>query len=143
MIIVAIGPRSSGCACAMCGMRATQKASATKATRARIDATEAKAQPVETASSAHSARSAPSASSGIDASGKGTVAAGIEHALAAAGLRVALIGLDPWHHPRSVRFSDVDPAEHFYANAYRFDDLFSELIDPLRAHRSVRTSARL
>jgi uridine kinase len=81
--------------------------------------------------------------SGIDASGKGTLAAEIERAVRSNGVRVALIGLDPWHHPRSVRFSEHDPAEHFYTHAYRFDDLFSRLIDPLRARRSVDATALL
>src|SRR5262249_6204974 len=81
--------------------------------------------------------------SGIDASGKGTLAAQLEHRLRREGLGVASIGLDPWHHPRAVRFSERDPAEHFYAHAYRFEELFRELVDPLSAARSTSTTARL
>jgi uridine kinase len=81
--------------------------------------------------------------SGIDASGKGTLALAMERTLSMRGHRVALIGLDPWHHPKAVRFAEHDPGGHFYARAFRFDDLFRELIDPLSAHRSIRTTASL
>jgi uridine kinase len=81
--------------------------------------------------------------SGIDASGKGTVAATIASELEERGLSVALIGLDPWHEPMRIRFSDTEPAQHFYRHAFRFDALFSEIVDPLASRRSVRTTAKL
>jgi uridine kinase len=81
--------------------------------------------------------------SGIDGSGKGTLAKAIDRDLSRAGLRVAVIGLDPWHRPKRERFSDRDPPGHFYSAAFRFDDLFSTLVDPLRQHRSVETTASL
>ena len=40
-----------------------------------------------------------------------------------------------------MRFSETDPAEHFYRNAIRFDQLFAELVFPLRDHRAVRIEA--
>jgi uridine kinase len=81
--------------------------------------------------------------SGIDASGKGTIARHILDQLKARGIRVALIGLDPWHHPAEVRFSDVNPGEHFFRNAFRFDELFEVLIEPLELNRSVTTTVDL
>ena len=81
--------------------------------------------------------------SGIDGSGKTTLARKLENALAARGFRVALIGTDAWHHPASIRFGGDRPAEHFYRNAFRFDELFRRLIDPLRRNGSVTLTANL
>src|SRR5262249_28451319 len=60
--------------------------------------------------------------SGIDASGKGVVAAGIASGLSARGLRVASLALDPWHQPAAVRFGGTDPGAHFYAHAFRWGE---------------------
>jgi uridine kinase len=81
--------------------------------------------------------------SGIDGSGKGTFAEALDRALRVSGIRTAVIGLDAWHQPKSIRFSDHDPGGHFYARAFRFDALFSTLVDPLRARRSMETMETL
>ena len=81
--------------------------------------------------------------SGIDGSGKTTLAREIESALAARGFRVALIGADPWHQPASIRFAEEDPAAHFYHHAFRFEDLFNRLVDPLKRDGSVTLTANL
>src|SRR4051794_28669283 len=70
--------------------------------------------------------------SGIDGSGKTTVATPVVEALQATGLNAALIGLDPWHTPPSDRFDERDPAGNFYRRAYRWDELFGRLVEPLR-----------
>lgn len=75
--------------------------------------------------------------SGIDGSGKGFVTAQVVAELAARGLAVASINIDGWLDLPQVRFSDVEPAAHFYAHAIRFDALFAELVLPLRARRSI------
>jgi uridine kinase len=69
--------------------------------------------------------------SGVDGSGKSTVADEVAARLTAAGRRVALVRLDDWRTPASVRFVADDPAQHFLDNAYRFDDLFALLVGPL------------
>jgi uridine kinase len=69
--------------------------------------------------------------SGIDASGKTTVATAVAEALDARGHRCALISLDDWRTPAAVRFDDADPAATFLDHAYRFDDLFNTLLTPL------------
>jgi uridine kinase len=81
--------------------------------------------------------------SGIDGSGKGFVAAQVARALEARGLRVALINIDGWLNLPQVRFSDVDPARHFYDHAIRFDEMFSQLVLPLRERRSLVLDAEL
>ncbi len=83
-------------------------------------------------------RSALVAVSGIDAAGKGHVAAEIAEGLRARGLRAAPICADGWLNLPRVRFSKSEPAEHFYRHAIRFDDLFAGLVSPLRERRSVR-----
>jgi uridine kinase len=79
--------------------------------------------------------------SGIDGSGKGYVGAEITRGLEAGGTRVALIGIDGWLHLPHDRFSAERPAEHFYHHALRFDAMFAQLVEPLRAARSIRLVA--
>ncbi len=86
-------------------------------------------------------RAALVAVSGIDASGKGYVAERLAARLEAAGLRVALTGLDGWLNLPPVRFDPAHPAEHFYRHAFRFDEMFQRLILPLRDRRSIRLEA--
>jgi len=84
------------------------------------------------------ARSALVAVTGIDGCGKGYVTARIVEGLRARGARAVGLNIDGWLNLPAVRFSETDPAEHFYRNAVRFDQLFAELVFPLRDHRSVR-----
>ena len=86
-------------------------------------------------------RAALVAVSGIDASGKGFVSERLAARLEAGRLRVALTGLDGWLNLPPVRFDPAHPAEHFYRNAFRFDEMFERLILPLRDQRSIRLEA--
>jgi uridine kinase len=81
--------------------------------------------------------------SGIDAAGKTATATLFAKALDARSLRAALVHLDDWHTAPEVRFSVVDPGEHFYRNAYRFKELFDLLVDPLRVQRVLSLSVTL
>src|SRR3989442_2382943 len=81
--------------------------------------------------------------SGIDGSGKSTMAQQIVESLKRQGLNAALIGVDAWHHPPEKRFNQYDPAQHFYDNAFRFDELFDTLINPLRHNRSTHITVEL
>jgi uridine kinase len=78
--------------------------------------------------------------SGIDGSGKGHLAARLVEALASRGLNVALINVDGWLNLPAVRFDAARPAENFYENALRLDELFARLVLPLRRQRSVRVT---
>ncbi len=69
--------------------------------------------------------------SGVDASGKGYVAARLAEKLETAGRRTALINLDGWLSLPGVRISHDDPGGHFYRHAFRFAEMFSNLVDPL------------
>jgi uridine kinase len=75
--------------------------------------------------------------SGIDASGKGWVAARLASGLRARGMRVADLCVDGWLRLPSERFGASDPAGHFYRHALRFDAMFSQVVLPVRNHRSV------
>jgi uridine kinase len=70
--------------------------------------------------------------SGIDGSGKGYITARI-----VAGLRQRGINIDGWLNLPPQRFNPERPAEHFYHHAIRFDDMFEQLVLPLKRHRSV------
>lgn len=75
--------------------------------------------------------------SGIDGSGKGYVAKQIEARLGQHSISAANINVDGWLNLPDRRFSTIKPAEHFYENAIRFDELFTKLLLPLKDHRSV------
>jgi len=79
--------------------------------------------------------------SGIDGSGKTYVAKQIEARLGQHSIAVANINADGWLNLPNTRFSAIEPAEHFYENAIRFDELFSKLLLPLKDHRSVSMAA--
>ena len=81
--------------------------------------------------------------SGIDASGKGYVTRQLELALRERGIRVANINIDGWLNPPAIRFDDLQPAETFYAKGLRLDQMFEELVLPLKAARSIVLNARL
>jgi uridine kinase len=75
--------------------------------------------------------------SGIDGSGKGFLAGSLVSALLARGLKAAAINADGWLSLPAVRFDPVRPAENFYENALRLDELFAQLVVPLRRNRSA------
>lgn len=79
--------------------------------------------------------------SGIDGSGKGYVTAQLAYRLTEKGHRVALIAADGWLNLPHVRFGSDEPAEHFYSHAFRFEEMFSWLIDPLVRDGGVRLLA--
>jgi len=86
-------------------------------------------------------RSVLAAISGIDGSGKGYITSQLAVGLARHGVKVANINIDGWLNLPARRFSVTAPAEHFYAHAIRFPELFDQLVLPLKAHRSHRSVA--
>jgi uridine kinase len=79
--------------------------------------------------------------SGIDGSGKGFVAKQIEARLAQHSISAANINADGWLNLPDKRFNSTRPAQHFYENAIRFDEMFTRLLLPLRECRSVNLVA--
>jgi uridine kinase len=49
--------------------------------------------------------------------------------------------VDGWLNLPDKRFSAIGPAEHFYENAIRSDELFTQLLLPLKDQRSVSVAA--
>ena len=86
-------------------------------------------------------RAALVAVSGIDGCGKGWLTRQIVDELQARGVNAANINIDGWLNLPDKRFSDKNPAEHFYLHAIRFDEMFAQLVLPLRDHRSVSVEA--
>jgi uridine kinase len=80
---------------------------------------------------------------GIDGSGKGYVTEHLAARLRERGVRVTAINVDGWLNLPSRRFSPVNPAEHFYGHAIRFEEMFAHLILPLKERRSHRLVAEL
>jgi uridine kinase len=86
-------------------------------------------------------RSTLAAISGIDGSGKGYLTRDIDRHLRDRGFTVAVINVDGWLRLPQERFSSTRPAEHFYTNAFRFEDMFEKLVIPLRERRWVSVEA--
>ncbi|MFO1097921.1 MAG: hypothetical protein U1E81_06515 [Xanthobacteraceae bacterium] len=83
-------------------------------------------------------RAALVAVSGIDGCGKGWLTRKIVDDLQARGINAANINIDGWLNLPAKRFSDQNPAEHLYLHAIRFDEMFAQLVLPLRDARSIR-----
>jgi len=79
--------------------------------------------------------------SGIDGSGKGYITSKMAELLAQQKLNIATINIDGWLHLPNQRFSPTQPVKHFYDHAIRFDELFAQLVLPLRDRRSIRLEA--
>ncbi len=79
--------------------------------------------------------------SGIDAAGKGFVAARIAESLVKRGIKPAVISVDGWLNLPHVRFQRRNPAKHFYGSAIRFDEMFERVILPLRDTRSINVES--
>jgi uridine kinase len=56
-------------------------------------------------------------------------------------MRVAAINIDGWLNLPDKRFSPSNPAEHFYLHAIRFEEMFAQVVLPLRDRRSLRIEA--
>jgi uridine kinase len=91
--------------------------------------------------SVSSQRSVLAAITGIDGCGKGYVTSRIVDTLRANGVRAAAITIDGWLNLPSKRFDVSNPAEHFYLHAIRFEEMFDQLVLPLRDRRSLRLEA--
>jgi uridine kinase len=79
--------------------------------------------------------------SGIDAAGKGYVTAMLAERLRARGWNVAVISADDWLNLPKVCINRDNCAEHFYKHAMRFDEMFGQLVIPLRQNRGVSLTA--
>jgi uridine kinase len=98
-------------------------------------------QILDARSSVPAERSVLAAITGIDGCGKGFVTTRIVNTLQAQGVRAAAINLDGWLNLPNKRFDAVSPAEHFYLHAIRFEEMFAELVRPLRDRRFLRLEA--
>ncbi len=72
---------------------------------------------------------------GIDGSGKGYLTGKIVDQLQHVGIKTVGISIDDWLNLPHKRFNPDNPAEHFYEHAIHFDEMFQQLILPLKANR--------
>ena len=79
--------------------------------------------------------------SGIDGSGKGYITQKLNTQLTERNFNVATINIDGWLNLPAKRFSETNSAAHFYHHAIRFDELFPQLVFPLRDRRSIKLTA--
>lgn len=78
---------------------------------------------------------------GIDGAGKSYVTEKLVAQLERDNFRVAVIDVNDWLNLPQKRFSKESPAEHFYENAIRFQEMFRRLIVPLKQTRSIHLEA--
>lgn len=76
--------------------------------------------------------------SGIDGSGKGYVAGQVVPLLRQRGFNAEAFNVDGWLNLPPLRFDAARPAEVFYERALRLDEMFAQLILPLRDQRSIK-----
>ena len=81
--------------------------------------------------------------SGIEGGGKRALSEKIAEALTLHGIRVAVIHTDDWEAAENVRFNVMSSPEEYYLNAYRFDEMFEQLVLPLKLFGSIKTSVTL
>jgi uridine kinase len=81
--------------------------------------------------------------SGIDASGKGYTCKLLQEESEKMGYNVANINIDPWQNPIPIRLQNENAAENFYRNVFRWKDVFSKLLIPLKSKRSIHLQANL
>jgi uridine kinase len=81
--------------------------------------------------------------SGIDGSGKRYVTECIVACIQQKPVNAIAVNVDGWPNLPPRRFHEKQPAEHFYRQAIRFDDMFAQLILPLKRQRSLRVEADL
>ena len=81
--------------------------------------------------------------SGIDASGKGYTTKCLQEELERNGYKVANINIDPWQNPIPIRLRKENAAENFYRNVFRWENVFSELLIPLKSNREINLQATL
>lgn len=86
-------------------------------------------------------RAALVAVTGIDGSGKGFVTGQIVKSLREHYAKAIGINIDGWLNLPHIRFNFENPAEHFYRHAIRFEEMFEQLILPLKANRRVHLVA--
>jgi uridine kinase len=86
-------------------------------------------------------RSALVGVSGIDGSGKGYITRQISEQLQPHGVRTSTIHADGWLTLPHERLRADHPAENFYEHAFRFDDMFRQLVLPLKERRTIHLVA--
>ena len=49
----------------------------------------------------------------------------------------AVISADDWHKLPTIRLNSDNPAEHFYEHGLRLDDMFEQVVLPLRDRNAI------
>jgi uridine kinase len=81
--------------------------------------------------------------SGIDGSGKGYITEKLVTDINDKGVNAISINIDAWLTIPEIRYNPENPGEHFYHYGFRFDDMFTMLIDPLRENRQINLTTEL
>jgi uridine kinase len=79
--------------------------------------------------------------SGIDAGGKGFITRKLAKQMRKLGWNVAVISADDWLNLPNVCINRDNCAEHFYKHAVRFDEMFGQLVIPLKQNRGISLTA--
>jgi uridine kinase len=75
--------------------------------------------------------------SGIDGSGKGFIAALLEKRLLELRWSSAVLSADDWHKLPTICLNSDNPAENFYEHGLRLDNMFKQVVLPLRDRNVV------
>jgi phosphoglycolate phosphatase-like HAD superfamily hydrolase/uridine kinase len=80
---------------------------------------------------------------GIDLSGKTEFTKKLEFYFQARQVRVSVIHLDDFHHPRALRNSSPDPLDNYWNRNFDIDLLIRKLLQPLRTDGMVKEDLTL
>lgn len=80
---------------------------------------------------------------GIDTSGKTIFASEFVAYLSARGYKAALVGLDDFHNPSSIRNQGRDPIQSYFDNAFNLELLERELLEPISRAQAIDTQLTL
>jgi uridine kinase len=75
--------------------------------------------------------------SGIDGSGKGFIAALLEKRLLELRWNSAVLSADNWHKLPTICLNSDNPAENFYEHGLRLDNMFKQVVLPLRDRSAI------
>lgn len=74
---------------------------------------------------------------GVDTSGKTTFTNYFSKYLSHVGIKNTVVHIDDFHNPSSIRSQGDNPIDAYYNNAFNYNQLINELLEPLKTYQSI------
>lgn len=79
---------------------------------------------------------------GVDTSGKTSFTLKLAKFLKSRGKKVQILHIDDFHNPRSVRTSGTTEIDAYYNNAFNYEQVISEILEPLKTEGKIDKEVR-